>query len=43
MIEPDGVRTNVSKGRIWKAAHHDGRALLNVTEGLHKLAESAAR
>ena len=42
MIGPDGVPTNASKGRIWKAAYHDGRALLNVTERLHKLAETAA-
>jgi cellobiose epimerase len=41
MIGPDGVPTNTSKGRIWKAAYHDGRALLNVTERLHKLAEAA--
>ncbi len=43
MIGPDGVRTNVSKGRIWKAAHHDGRALLKVTQRLHELAEGAAQ
>ena len=41
MIGPDGVPTVASKGRIWKAAYHDGRALLNVTERLHKLAEAA--
>jgi mannose/cellobiose epimerase-like protein (N-acyl-D-glucosamine 2-epimerase family) len=30
-IGPDGVPTDTKKGRIWKAAYHDGRALLNVT------------
>jgi mannobiose 2-epimerase len=43
MIGPDGVPTNTVKGRIWKAAYHDGRALLNVTERLRRLAEAAAR
>jgi mannobiose 2-epimerase len=41
MIGPDGVPTNTVKGRIWKAAYHDGRALLNVTERLRRLAEAA--
>jgi cellobiose epimerase len=41
MIGPDGVPTNTNKGLIWKAAYHDGRALLNVTQRLHKLAEIA--
>jgi mannobiose 2-epimerase len=41
MIGPNGVPTNADKGRIWKAAYHDGRALLNVTERLHKLADAA--
>jgi len=41
MVGPDGVPTNPSKGRIWKAAYHDGRALLNVTQRLQKLAETA--
>jgi cellobiose epimerase len=43
MIGSDGVPTDTNKGRIWKAAYHDGRALLNVTQRLHKLAETAAR
>jgi mannobiose 2-epimerase len=43
MIGPDGVPTNTVKGRIWKAAYHDGRALLNVTERLRRLAEAAAK
>jgi mannobiose 2-epimerase len=41
MIGPDGAPINGSKGRIWKAAYHDGRALLSVTERLHKLADAA--
>jgi len=41
MIGPDGAPINASKGRIWKAAYHDGRALLNVTERLQKLADAA--
>jgi mannobiose 2-epimerase len=43
MIGPGGVPTNDNKGRIWKAAYHDGRALLNVTQRLHKLVEAAAQ
>ena len=42
MIGPDGKPTNANKGRIWKAAYHDGRALLNVTDRLRRLAERAA-
>ena len=38
MIGPDGQPTVAAKGRIWKAAYHDGRALLNVSERLHRLA-----
>jgi mannobiose 2-epimerase len=41
MIGPDGKPTNPGKGRIWKAAYHDGRALLNVTEHLRKMAAAA--
>jgi len=40
MVGSDGEPTNANKGRIWKAAYHDGRALLNVTERLRKLAEA---
>lgn len=43
MVGPDGVPTQANKGQIWKAAYHDGRALLNVTERLQKLAEAAAQ
>jgi mannobiose 2-epimerase len=41
MVGPDGKPVNPNKGRIWKAAYHDGRALLNVSERLQKLAEAA--
>jgi mannobiose 2-epimerase len=40
MIGPEGIPTNTNKGRIWKAAYHDGRALLNVSERLQKLAST---
>jgi mannobiose 2-epimerase len=43
MIGPDGAPTVRSKGRIWKAAYHDGRALLNVTERLRRLAETGSK
>ncbi len=43
LIGPDGIPANANKGQIWKAAYHDGRALLNVTERLQKLAEAAAQ
>lgn len=37
-IGPDGSVQNTTKGQIWKAAYHDGRALLNVSARLRKLA-----
>jgi len=40
-IGADGSIENSTKGQIWKAAYHDGRALLNVTARLRKLAASA--
>jgi mannose/cellobiose epimerase-like protein (N-acyl-D-glucosamine 2-epimerase family) len=43
MIGADGAPTNPGKGRIWKAAYHDGRALLNVAGRLRRLANAAAR
>lgn len=43
LIGEDGRPKNASKGRIWKAAYHDGRALLNVTERLKELAETGTR
>jgi mannobiose 2-epimerase len=42
LIGPDGISAHADKGQIWKAAYHDGRALLNVTRRLQKLAEVAA-
>jgi mannobiose 2-epimerase len=39
VVGPDGTAENSTKGQIWKAAYHDGRALLNVTARLKKLAE----
>jgi len=41
LVGPDSKPANDTKGSIWKAAYHDGRALLNVTDRLQKLAESA--
>jgi mannobiose 2-epimerase len=38
LIRPDGTPTGTDKGRIWKAAYHDGRALLNVSERLQRMA-----
>lgn len=38
MISEDGKPQVPVKGEIWKAAYHDGRALLNVTERLKRLA-----
>ena len=38
LVGPGGVATVSSKGSIWKAAYHDGRALLNVSERLRRLA-----
>src|SRR5215470_13143209 len=40
-VGSDGSVENSTKGQIWKAAYHDGRALLNVTARLRKLASSA--
>ncbi|HEY2828151.1 MAG TPA: acetylxylan esterase [Pirellulales bacterium] len=36
-VQPDGKPITQDKGRMWKAAYHDGRALLNVTDRLKKL------
>src|SRR6267154_365651 len=41
LIDTNGKATSQDKGRIWKAAYHDGRALLNVTERLRRLARLA--
>ena len=37
-VERDGTAQDHTKARIWKEAYHDGRALLNVTARLKKLA-----
>lgn len=42
MVGTNGMPTIPGKGRIWKAAYHDGRALLNVTERLRALAARSA-
>ncbi len=39
MLGPDGTPSTAGKGGIWKAAYHDGRALLNVSERLRALAQ----
>ena len=39
-VGPQGPLGSTDKGQIWKAAYHDGRALLNVTARLEKLAET---
>jgi mannobiose 2-epimerase len=39
--ERDGTPTATPKARMWKAAYHDGRALLNVTERLRRLAANS--
>jgi mannobiose 2-epimerase len=41
-IKPDGTPATIAKGSIWKAAYHDGRALLNVSERLQRLAAKPA-
>lgn len=43
LIGVDGKPTFPIKGRIWKGAYHDGRAMLNVTERLNRLAENAGK
>ncbi len=43
MVGPDGKPVNANKGRIWKAAYHDGRTLLNVSERLQRLAKVESR
>lgn len=43
MVGEDGKPTVNLKGSIWKAAYHDGRALLNVSERLNRLAEKGVQ
>jgi len=38
LVGPDGKPQKANKGHIWKAAYHDGRALLNVSERLRQMA-----
>jgi mannobiose 2-epimerase len=37
MVGLDGNPVNPDKGQIWKAAYHDGPALMNVSERLRRL------
>jgi cellobiose epimerase len=39
LVGADGKPASDVKGNIWKGAYHDGRALLNVSERLNRLAE----
>ncbi len=39
MVGENGKPVDPNKGRIWKAAYHDGRSLLNVSERLRHLAK----
>ena len=39
-VKEDGTPVSTGKGENWKAAYHDGRALMNVSDRLRKLAAS---
>jgi len=41
LVGEDGKPVDSTKGSIWKAAYHDGRALLNVSDRLRRLASTA--
>jgi mannobiose 2-epimerase len=41
LVEPDGKPVTTVKAQPWKAAYHDGRALMNVSERLRRLAENS--
>jgi cellobiose epimerase len=43
LVKADGTPVSTDKGSIWKAAYHDGRALLNVHDRLNRLAEKGAQ
>lgn len=43
MLDADGHPVAGGKGRIWKEGYHEGRALLNVTARLRKLAQTPGR
>lgn len=40
-VEQDGTVQNHAKANQWKAAYHDGRALLNTADRLRRLADAA--
>jgi cellobiose epimerase len=42
LIKPDGTPASTTKGKIWKAAYHESRALMNVNERLQRLANAAS-
>jgi cellobiose epimerase len=42
-VGEDGKPIDSAKGNNWKAAYHDGRALLNVTDRLNRLAEKGVQ
>ncbi len=43
LVGTDGKPATGDKGHIWKAAYHDGRALLNVSERLRRLADKTVK
>jgi mannobiose 2-epimerase len=43
LVGEDGKPAVDLKGGIWKAAYHDGRALLNVSERLNRLSEKGVQ
>lgn len=43
LVGEDGKPAVDQKGSTWKAAYHDGRALLNVSERLNRLAEKGVQ
>jgi mannobiose 2-epimerase len=43
LVGADGIPATMAKGNNWKAAYHDGRALLNVYDRLNRLAEKGVQ
>lgn len=43
LVAADGTPVETDKGGNWKAAYHDGRALMNVSERLRRLARENTR
>lgn len=43
LTKADGTPVILDKGSIWKGAYHDGRAFLNVSERLRRLAAASAQ